>query len=172
MKILILHKWLVAGGVERVLINYLSVFKCLNYEVELLITNDLGEKNVFQKELPENTQYRYVFNQTYFNMWEDLRKNRKKSVFNKAKYEIFKLKDQYYYAKTLNNIIKSKDYDLIIDFSGCLDTLIRNAFFNTRSIPTVRWIHGQLNHQGHKRKIRKYQQIFSKHNKVISLCEE
>lgn len=38
MKILFLHKWLVMGGIERILINYLSILSQEeNLEIDVLI---------------------------------------------------------------------------------------------------------------------------------------
>ena len=38
MRILILHKWLVIGGVETVLNTYCDILRKLGYQVDLLIT--------------------------------------------------------------------------------------------------------------------------------------
>lgn len=47
MKILLLHQYLVCGGRERVLMDYLAIFKSLDYQVDLLIEYDMGEENFF-----------------------------------------------------------------------------------------------------------------------------
>lgn len=41
MKILIIHKWLVAGGVERILTNYAKILYTLNHKVDIIIKYNL-----------------------------------------------------------------------------------------------------------------------------------
>ncbi|THA07059.1 hypothetical protein D3M73_03485, partial [Rodentibacter pneumotropicus] len=44
MKILILHKWLVTGGVETVLINYRKILEKSGHNVDILITYKTNSK--------------------------------------------------------------------------------------------------------------------------------
>lgn len=49
MKILVLHGHLSMGGEERILLNVLKNLVELNYNVDLLITQDYGENKLFEK---------------------------------------------------------------------------------------------------------------------------
>ena len=61
MKILVLHGHLSMGGEERILLNVLKNLVELNYNVDLLITWDYGENNLFENEIPEEVNYEFLF---------------------------------------------------------------------------------------------------------------
>ena len=44
MKVLILHKWLITGGVETILANYIEALHSIGYSVDVLITYKLDDK--------------------------------------------------------------------------------------------------------------------------------
>ncbi|WP_274585352.1 glycosyltransferase [Neisseria leonii] len=171
MKILILHKWLVAGGIERVLLFYLAVFKQLNYQVDLLLTYDLGDKNVFRSEIPAQIHIQSVLDTDNSLALERAGKRRKKSLWHKMYYELCKWQCQRQYKTILKQKLRQTDYDLVIDFSECLDKLIRQKFFRL-NVPSVRWIHGKLieTENMSEKRYRKYRKIFQGHRKIITIC--
>ena len=57
MKILVLHGHLSMGGEERVLLNVLRNLVELNYDVDLLITWNHKENNLFENEIPKKLIY-------------------------------------------------------------------------------------------------------------------
>ena len=67
MKILFLHKWLIMGGVERILINYLHLLKNeKNLELSLLIAyEDIND--VFKNDVPDSVELDYIFDKKYSN---------------------------------------------------------------------------------------------------------
>lgn len=66
MKILFLHKWLVMGGIERILINYLKLLSNnKNYTIDLLMAYDAGN-NVFYTEIPSDIKVHYLFDNEEF----------------------------------------------------------------------------------------------------------
>ncbi|HDR0692843.1 TPA: glycosyltransferase, partial [Pasteurella multocida] len=64
VRVLLIHKWLVSGGVERILINYLSIFSLLNYKTDLLIQYNLNENNFFEEKIKNNINYDFIFKNT------------------------------------------------------------------------------------------------------------
>lgn len=168
VRILLIHKWLVSGGVERILINYLSIFSLLNHKTDLLIQYNLNEKNFFEEKIKNKINYDFVFKNT--NLEEINKKHHKINIFSKIKRESKKTLKEIEFNKIISN--KIKDYDIVIDFNGCLDKSIRyGSKFIKNKIITLRWIHNQLDIHKDK-KIKKYNNIFSRHTKVITICNE
>lgn len=163
-----MHKWLVLGGVERVLINYLNLFTELNYDVDLIIKYDLNEGNIIECEIPKKVSYHFIFDKLHFDKLLLNKKRKKENILYKVNNEIFKLYDYTYYNKKITEQIKSKDYDIIIDFSECLDKFMRTKTGLNLPSKTVRWIHGQLNTNN----LKKYQQIFKRYSRVITICNQ
>ncbi|HDR1804372.1 TPA: hypothetical protein QB574_001791 [Pasteurella multocida] len=85
VRILLIHKWLVSGGVERILINYLSIFSLLNHKTDLLIQYNLNEKNFFEEKIKNKINYDFVFKNT--NLEEINKKHHKINIFSKIKRE-------------------------------------------------------------------------------------
>ncbi|MDO5072144.1 MAG: glycosyltransferase [Pasteurella multocida] len=167
VRVLLIHKWLVSGGVERILINYLSIFSLLNYKTDLLIQYNLNENNFFEEKIKNNINYDFIFKNTNP---ERTHKKQKINILYKVKKELKKILKEIEFNKIISNRIK--DYDIVIDFNGCLDKSIRyNSKFIKNKIITLRWIHNQLDIHKNK-KIKKYNNIFSKHTKVITICNE
>ncbi|MDO9665552.1 glycosyltransferase [Glaesserella parasuis] len=166
-KVLILHKWLIVGGVERILLFYLSILEKLGYQIDLLITYE--SENASWKE----HNVKYIFRKDYLKNIDIIKDKKKKSIFQKIKYEFFKTREQILFKKFINNQIKSNQYDLIIDFSQVLDKYIRENgnLISKKNITTIRWIHNQIPSSS-KRDILKHNLIFSNHTAVIAICSE
>lgn len=175
-----LHRHLVVGGTERVLITTLELLNQLGHQVDLLLTYDLGDENFFINQIPSAVNYSFVFSQKdhYLINQERLQllANRKNSLRDKSKYELFKFKEQQIYNNKLKNLIQQNNYHLIIDFSGCLDKFIRlPRWMRGNTPPTVRWVHGQLFNPTQPisaKLFKRYSKVFHRHNRVVSICEE
>ena len=61
MKILVLHGHLSMGGEERVLISVLKNLKKLGHNIDLIITWNHKENNLFENEIPEGINYDFLF---------------------------------------------------------------------------------------------------------------
>ena len=165
MRILILHKWLVIGGVETVLNTYCDILRKLGYQVDLLIT--YGPKD--RKDSVDNI---YVYPYEILEKRLSFSRLSKKSLMCKLKYELLKL-----YLDTKYSLLVRKasyKYNYVIDFSGCLDKYIRNPFHSYKSRNTIRWVHGQLNGSSPVtlKQVKKFKNIFRNHGKVITICPE
>lgn len=60
MKILLLHTCMVIGGIERVLLSYMKIFKALNYHTDVLLIYDINGEDSLQQELASQYNVNYV----------------------------------------------------------------------------------------------------------------
>ena len=151
MKILMLHGHLSMGGEERVLLNILRNLVELNYNVDLLITWNHKENNLFENEIPKKVNYEFLFD-SY---------NGK----NKLIKEIYRIKAKTTYLKKIEKKIKNEKYDIVIDYSS---NLLKYDNFDIK-IPVFAWIHFSLTF-GEKltlEKIKKYKKQYKKYSKIF-----
>ena len=155
MKVLVLHGHLSMGGEERVLLNVLKNLVELNYDVDLLITWNHGENNLFENEIPEKVNYKFLFDNY----------NGK----NKLIKEIYRIRAKTTYLKKVEKIIKENKYDVIIDYSS---NLLKYNNFDIK-VPVFAWIHFSLTF-GDKLstdKIEKYRKQYKKYDKILAICD-
>ena len=155
MKVLVLHGHLSMGGEERVLLSVLKNLVELNYDVDLLITWNHGENNLFENEIPEKVNYKFLFDNY----------NGK----NKLIKEIYRIRAKTTYLKKVEKIIKENKYDVIIDYSS---NLLKYNNFDIK-VPVFAWIHFSLTF-GEKLsadKIEKYKKQYKKYNKILAICD-
>ena len=153
MKILVLHGHLSMGGEERVLLNVLRNLVELNYDVDLLITWNHKENNLFENEIPKKVNYEFLFD-SY---------NGK----NKLIKEIYRIKAKTTYLKKIEKKIKKEKYDIVIDYSS---NLLKYDNFDIK-IPVFAWIHFSLTF-GEKltlEKIKKYKKQYKKYSKIFAI---
>ena len=155
MKVLVLHGHLSMGGEERVLLSVLKNLVELNYDVDLLITWNHGENNLFENEIPEKVNYKFLFDNY----------NGK----NKLIKEIYRIRTKTTYLKKVEKIIKENKYDVIIDYSS---NLLKYNNFDIK-VPVFAWIHFSLTF-GEKLsadKIEKYKKQYKKYDKILAICD-
>ena len=153
MKILVLHGHLSMGGEERVLLSVLRNLVELNYDVDLLITWNHKENNLFENEIPKKVNYEFLFD-SY---------NGK----NKLIKEIYRIKAKTTYLKKIEKKIKNGKYDIVIDYSS---NLLKYDNFDIK-IPVFAWIHFSLTF-GEKltfEKIKKYKKQYKKYSKIFAI---
>ena len=155
MKILVLHGHLSMGGEERVLLNVLRNLIELGYNVDLLITWNHGENNLFENEIPKKVNYEFLFDNY----------NGKSKIIK----EIYRLRTKTTYLKKVEKIIEEKKYDVIIDYSS---NLLKYKNFDIK-VPIFAWIHFSLTF-GEKlsgEKIEKYKKQYKKYDKILTICD-
>ena len=155
MKVLVLHGHLSMGGEERVLLSVLKNLVELNYDVDLLITWNHGKNNLFENEIPEKVNYKFLFDNY----------NGK----NKLIKEIYRIRAKATYLKKIEKIIKENKYDVIIDYSS---NLLKYNNFDIK-VPVFAWIHFSLTF-GEKLsadKIEKYKKQYKKYDKILAICD-
>lgn len=127
----------------------------LNYNVDLLITWDYGENNLFENEIPEEVNYEFLF-KSY---------NGKNRIIK----EIFRLRKKINYLKKVEKRIKEKNYDIVIDYSS---NLLKYKDFDI-AIPVFSWVHFSLTF-GEKlsiEKVEKYKKQYKKYDKILAICD-
>ena len=155
MKVLVLHGHLSMGGEERVLLNVLKNLVELNYDVDLLITWNHKENNLFENEIPKKVNYEFLFNNY----------DGKSKIIK----EIYRLQTKLTYLKKVEKIIKEKKYDIVIDYSS---NLLKYNNLDIK-VPVFAWIHFSLTF-GEKLsadKIEKYKKQYKKYDKILAICD-
>lgn len=155
MKVLVLHGHLSMGGEERVLLNVLKNLVELNYDVDLLITWNHKENNLFENEIPKKVNYEFLFNNY----------DGKSKIIK----EIYRLQAKLTYLKKVEKIIKEKKYDIVIDYSS---NLLKYNNLDIK-VPVFAWIHFSLTF-GEKLstdKIEKYKRQYKKYDKILAICD-
>ena len=155
MKVLVLHGHLSMGGEERVLLNVLKNLVELNYDVDLLITWNHKENNLFENEIPKKVNYEFLFNNY----------DGKSKIIK----EIYRLRAKLTYLKKVEKIIKEKKYDIVIDYSS---NLLKYNNLDIK-VPVFAWIHFSLTF-GEKLsadKIEKYKKQYKKYDKILAICD-
>ena len=155
MKVLVLHGHLSMGGEERVLLNVLKNLVELDYDVDLLITWNHGENNLFENEIPEKVNYKFLFDNY----------DGKSKIIK----EIYRIKAKTVYLKKVEKIIKEKKYDVVIDYSS---NLLKYNNFDIK-VPVFAWIHFSLTfgEQLSTDKIEKYTKQYKKYDKILAICD-
>ncbi|UOP04725.2 glycosyltransferase [Conchiformibius kuhniae] len=174
MNILILHKSLVLGGTEKILLNYLNILS-RQHQATLLLTIDLGEQAFFQDGIPAGVAVHTVFSEAEVEHYSQVGRQRRKSLLHKIRHEYFKAYEQIRFYRAVKRLIRQNQIDLIIDFSGCLDKFIRLPEILRRGCPpSVRWVHGRLHGllSSDKHQFDKFRKIFQNHAAVIALCPQ
>ena len=155
MKVLVLHGHLSMGGEERVLLNVLKNLVELNYDVDLLITWNHKENNLFENEIPKKVNYEFLFNNY----------DGKSKIIK----EIYRLRAKLTYLKKVEKIIKEKKYDIVIDYSS---NLLKYSNLDIK-VPVFAWIHFSLTFGEHLNtdKIEKYKKQYKKYEKILAICD-
>ena len=155
MKVLVLHGHLSMGGEERVLLSVLKNLVELNYDVDLLITWNHKENNLFENEIPKGVNYEFLF---------DFYDGK-----NKLIKEFYRFLAKNKYSKLIKEKIKKEKYDVVIDYSS---NLLKYNNFDIK-VPVFAWIHFSLTF-GEKLsadKIEKYKKQYKKYDKILAICD-
>ncbi|MDG6410030.1 glycosyltransferase [Glaesserella parasuis] len=175
MKILVLNRWFVTGGIERVLISYLDIFKQSKFDTTVVSIYDVSymPTNLHSSltSLDDKILFKYILDSKESESYFMLREKRKKSFFSKLLYEIKRPIIKNKVKKYFKKYVVSNEYDLIIDFSSVLDINI-TEFKNYIKKPIVKWIHSQLNltKESSQREIEKISNVYNQYDAIISIC--
>lgn len=175
MKILVLNRWFVTGGIERVLISYLDIFKQLKFDTTVVSIYDVSymPTNLHSSltSLDDRILFKYILDSKESKSYFMLREKRKKNLFSKILYEIKKVIIKKKVKRYLKDNVTSEEYDLIIDFSNILSSNIIE-FRHYIKKPIIKWNHTQLNitKKSHKKEIEKISKIYNQYDAIISIC--
>lgn len=106
------------GGLERVLIEVLQNIDTNKYNITLLIDDDSGEKNIFEKDIPKNIPYYFLKDNDFMKKMDYHRENKKK-LYNKIIYNYLMYKEKDVILQNFKKIQnKIGDIDILIDFDA------------------------------------------------------
>lgn len=156
------------GGLEKVQVEYINfLLTQKEYKIKVVIENDNGNENVLEKNI--NTKVHYLKDFSYITYIKKLRKNRKKDLISRIKYNIALLKEKKYSENKFMEIYREFSPDIVIDFDSSLTRIIKNLNLSKNIV----WIHSSVENWKKKRsRINKFTKKLEKYNKVICICQE
>ena len=168
MKILFKSGSTMMGGLEKVQIEYINfLVKQEKYQIKIVIENDNGKDNALEKYI--NSNVTYLKNYNYILEIKNLRKNRKKSLWSRIKYNLAITKEKKYADNKFLQIYKEYKPDIVIDFDSSLTKIIDKL----NSSKNLVWIHSSIkNWKKKKSKIDRFVDRISKYSKIICICKE
>lgn len=170
MNILFVHKSLVIGGAERILINYLNLLSPIdNLNITLLLLEDREEKNHNIEQIHKKIDIKFILQKEESCKYELLEQKIKNKGFLK---KIYRYKKNFFdkiLKKRIKDFIKYNNFDLIINFNSHLDILLHD---HTPNIPIIRWIHGQAHLDDWRCNRNWYQNILPQHFLFVAITEE
>lgn len=170
MNITFVHKSLVTGGAERILINYLNLLSFVeNLNITLLLLENRGEKNINIEDINKNINIQFILNTKESEKYA----KSENEIQNKS---LFRKYYKYQYRKTNEKIIERIGYylhntpiDLVINFNSHLDIFLREHKIN---YPLFRWIHGQAHLDCWERDREYYKNILPQHTYFFAINRE
>lgn len=166
-KVLIYNCQLDMGGIERVLISYLTILsKQKDIEVTLLIKENKPQKNIFYKDIPENIKVLFIKTIDEMEYKEKIKEKKKKSIFYRIFYQILLPYQRFTMSKWLKKYFLNNYFDYVIDFDMGL-----GKHLDVIPYKTIGWSHYTLSLEKGNRKKRVHKKL-QKYEKIILICEE
>ncbi|MGL6023126.1 MAG: glycosyltransferase, partial [Cetobacterium sp.] len=114
LKKIIIHTGsLKIGGQEKMLSELLKVINLNKYKILLLIEEDCGIKNIYEKDIPNSVEYKFLTTEKFMQKLEKYKSS--KNLIHKILYSVL-LKSKKKIA--IKNLKKNLNYsDIIIDYN-------------------------------------------------------
>lgn len=157
------------GGLERVLIEVLQNIDKKKYNLTLVVDDDCGEDNIFEKDIPKEIPYYFLKPQKLIEK-TNYYKSRRKNILYKLMYNIYMNIETYIKSKNLKNLIKKLGkIDVFIDYDAGATKYIENIEADKKVV----WIHNSIpNLKKSESKIKRFGKRLEKYNKIIAICDE
>lgn len=158
------------GGLERVLIEVLQIINKEKYNITLVIDDDCGEDNIFEKDIPKGIPYYFLKSKELINKTEYYKAN-KKILFNKLMYNLYMNLETFIMCKNMNKLLrKLGKIDVLIDFDAGASKYI-NKLKNINK--KIVWIHNSIPKLKKKKsKIERFGKRLENYDKVVAICDE
>lgn len=158
------------GGLERVLIEVLQTIDKKKYNITLVIDDDCGEGNIFEKDIPKEIPYYFLKSKELIEKTEYY-KEKRKNLFCKLMYNLYMNFETFIMCKNMKNLLNKLDKaDLLIDFDAGASKYI-NKLKNINK--KVVWIHNSIPKLKKKKsKIERFGKRLENYNKIIAICDE
>ena len=158
------------GGLERVLIEVLQTIDKKKYNITLVIDDDCGEGNIFEKDIPKEIPYYFLKSKKLIEKTEYYKEKRKKFIY-KLMYNLYMNFETFIMYKNMKNLLNKLDkVDLLIDFDAGASKYI-NKLRNINK--KVVWIHNSIPKLKKKKsKIERFGKRLENYDKIIAICDE
>lgn len=157
------------GGLERVLIEVLQTIDKEKYNISLIIDDDCGEGNIFEKDIPREIKYYFLKSQDLIQKTEYY-KEKRKNIFYKLMYNLYMNLETFIMCRESKKILKEiGEVDVLIDFDAGASKYIEKINAKKKIV----WIHNSIPKLKKKKsKIERFGKRLKKYDKVVAICDE
>lgn len=157
------------GGLERILIEVLQTIDREKYDIYLLIEDDCGKENIFEKDIPEGMKYFFLKPEPLIKKCR-YHRERKSNLYHKIMYNLTMLKEERVVLENSIKILKEiGEVDLLIDFDWGATKYIEKLPVKK----SVVWIHNSVPKLKKKPgKIERFGKRLAKYDLVVGICDE
>ena len=157
------------GGLERILIEVLQNIDKEKYNITLVIDDDCGKRNVFEKDIPKEIPYYFLKPYNLIKQTEYY-KERKKNLFCKLMYNLYMNFENFIMYRNMRKILKELgNIDILIDFDAGAAKYIGKLDVHKKVV----WIHNSIPKLKKKKsKIERFGKRLEKYDKVVAICDE
>lgn len=158
------------GGLERVLIEVLQTIDKNKYNITLVIDDDCGSGNIFEKDIPKEIPYYFLKSKELIEKTEYY-KERKKNLFYKLMYNLYMNLETFIMKENMKKLLRKFDkVDLLIDFdAGASKYINKLENIDKKAV----WIHNSIPKLKKKKsKIERFGKRLENYDRVIAICDE
>lgn len=157
------------GGLERVLIEVLQTIDKDKYEIILVIDDDCGENNIFEKDIPKEVKYYFLKSQDLIQKIESYRLKKKNIIF-KLLYNFYLNYSTRIMFKNMEKLIKEiENIDILVDFDAGATKYIDKLNIKRKIV----WIHNSIpNLKKKKDKIERFGKRLEHYDTIVAICDE
>lgn len=157
------------GGLERVLIEVLQTIDREKFDIYLVIDDDCGKENIFEKDIPKDIKYFFLKPEKLIRETEKY-KMKKKNIIYKLIYNLMMEKENRIMYKNMQQILKELgEIDVIVDFDAGASKYIEKLDIKKKIV----WIHNSIpNLKKKESKIKRFGKRLEKYDKVVAICDE
>ena len=161
---------LAMGGLERILVEVLQNIDREKYNIVVIIENDLGNDNVFLKDIPKEIMVYFLKTEEIINRTK-YHRVRKKNIINKIMYNLLMMKERRIELRKIKEVIKTiGQIDIFIDF----DCGGRKYIDKLDVGKKIAWCHGSIPKVlgGKAGKIQRNGENLKKYDTIVSICDD
>lgn len=157
------------GGLERVLIEVLQNINREKYNITLVIDDDCGNDNIFEKDIPKDIKYYFLKSQELISKTEYY-KSKRKNLFYKIMYNFYMNIETHIMCKNMQKLVKELGHiDVLIDFDAGASKYIDKIKADKKIV----WIHNSIPKLKKKKsKIERFGKRLKNYDKVVAICDE
>lgn len=157
------------GGLERVLLEVLQTIDKEKFDIYLVIDDDCGKENIFEKDIPKDIPYFFLKPEKLIRETEKY-KEKKKNIIYKLMYNLMMEKENKVMYRNMQRILKDiGEIDAIVDFDAGASKYIEKLDIKKKIV----WIHNSIpNLKKKESKIKRFGKRLEKYDRVVAICDE